>query len=123
MRILLVFLLILSSYTNVHAAQKPSKDEIIASALEEYGKVAGSWYLNEKCSFVKDTKRAAFEKNVAAITVALSKGLGGYKLLHPIQKGAKKASEKKEYSSCNKQVKALFEYGFNHSKRWASKLK
>ncbi len=96
---------------------------MIASALDEYGKVAAAWLLNERCNYIEGDKKITFKDNVALITVALGKDLGNPQMLYMVQSGAQKATSDPKYSSCDGVTKELFEYGYNHSKNWSDQIR
>ncbi|WP_105102752.1 hypothetical protein [Microbulbifer pacificus] len=123
MRIITLLAVALMFTTPLSAQQIQSRDTMIASALDEYGKVAGSWFLNEKCTFLSKEERSSFEESVALITVTLGREIGNPTILFVIQKGAKSATEKPEYSGCNSTSKELFQYGYDHSKNWSDQIR
>jgi len=117
--IIAILLLPTKAFSNENELQK----RLIASALEEYGKVAGAWYLNEKCNYIKNEEKSKFKDNVALITVALAKDLASPKLLYPIQNSAKNIIEKPKYSDCKGKTKDIFSYGYNHSINWSNQIR
>lgn len=100
-----------------------ANQDLVASALDEYGKVAGAWFLNERCAYLNDQDKSQFKDNVALITVALGQDLGGPQMLYMVQSGAKRATDDPKYSDCNGTAKELFEYGHNHSKNWSEQIR
>jgi hypothetical protein len=120
MKHLIIFTLL---YTISQFGYSQSRDDMIGSALEEYGKVAGAWFLNERCSYIENDDQQTFEDNVALITTALGQDLGNPKMLFMIQASAKKAANDPKYSDCNGTTKELFEYGHNHSTNWSEQIR
>ena len=108
---------------STYAADRPSRESLVASALDEYGKVAGAWFLNERCHYVHGDEKATFKNNVALITVALGQDLGGPRMLFTIQGGAKSAADLPKYRECSGTAKELFNYGYNHSKNWSEQIR
>lgn len=88
----LLALLIPLLFTPSAFAQSPTKAQLIGSALDNYGKVAGAWYLNGKCKFLDDIKAKEFEQHVATITVALNADLGGPKKSRPRKRNNRRAA-------------------------------
>jgi len=99
------------------------QDNLIASALEEYAKVAGSWFLNEKCNYIKGEKKIRFKDNLSLITVTLANDLGSPKLLYPIQVSAKSAAANKKYADCKGTARDIFNYGYSHSMNWSDQIR
>jgi len=116
-------LLILLSLALSQITYAQNQQNMVASALDEYGKVAGAWFLNERCNYVESDEKQVFKDNVALITVALGKDLGGPKMLYMVQGGAKKATDDPKYSDCSGTTKELFDYGHNHSKNWSDQIR
>ena len=105
------------------ATEMTTRESLVASALDDYGMVAGAWFINKKCNFVSGDNSQAFEENVATITVALGQDLGGPAMLFAVQKGAKNTVEKEPYSECKEKAKEVFDYGYAHSKNWSDQIK
>lgn len=99
-------------------AEKPSKDMLVGQALDNYGKIAGAWYLNKYCSFLSVPKVKLFEENVASITVALNQDIGNPQILFKIQKSSKTVAESKKYAGCKKTSEEIVIWGVNYAKVW-----
>lgn len=84
-----------------------SKDMLIGNVLENYGIVAGAWHLNNHCKVLSDSLAKEFESNVAAITVAMRRGMGSHNILLRIQSSSKSIIDKKPYSKCQDEAKKV----------------
>lgn len=107
---------------STQAAESTNQQNMLASALDEYGKVAGAWFLNQRCLYITGQELKAFEEDVANITVALGNDIGNPQMLFMIQAGAKKATQEGKYQDCNGVAKELFEYGRAHAKNWSDQI-
>ncbi len=99
-----------------------AQNNAVGSALESFGKVAGSWYLNQKCQYLDPQELQQFEANVAAITIALGKDLGDQKLLNLIQRSAKETVYSGKYGDCQK-TRPIFITGYAHSINWSEQIR
>jgi len=100
-----------------------SKQALVASALDEYGKVAGAWFMNKRCNYIQGQESKTFDNDVTLITNALGNDLGGPKVLYMVQAGAKKVTEKPKYSDCKGKSEEIFNYGYNHAKNWSENIR
>ena len=123
MRYFLFALLFSIVSISAQASELPSRENLIAAALDDYGKVAAAWFLNERCKYINEEERIKFKDNVALITGALGKDLGGPQMLYMVQGGAKKATEQSKYEKCDGEAKELFDYGYKHSRNWSNQIR
>jgi len=121
----LIFITFLSMFISTLANSNDlnSRENLIAAALDDYGKVSSAWALNERCQFVKEQEKTLFEKNISLITVALAQDLGGPQMVYMVQASVKKTLETPKYAGCTGEPKKIFNYGYNHSKNWSDQIR
>ncbi|MBL4800326.1 MAG: hypothetical protein JKY45_00435 [Emcibacter sp.] len=102
------------------SAQTPSPEKLMGAALEDYGKVAGAWYLNKKCGFLATPLAVEFMQNVAVVNIAMAKEVKPPKILFMIQKAAKQTAEAHE---CTKSSEKIVIWGVMHSRNWSKQIK
>jgi hypothetical protein len=119
--ITLIFCLFISglSYSQTNS---PVQDNLLGEALDDYGTVAGAWYLEQHCSFLGDEEAKKFEKSVAKITTTLRSEISNPDMLLQIQEAAKEAAQKKRYSTCGGEVKELVIDSSKHAANWAEQI-
>ncbi|MBL4612175.1 MAG: hypothetical protein JKY91_00375 [Emcibacter sp.] len=116
--ILTIIMLFISSLSA--SAQTPTPDQLMGAALEDYGKVAGAWYLNKKCSFLANPMAVEFMQNVAVINIAMAKDVKNPKILFMIQKAAKQTAEAQQ---CEKTSENIVIWAVMHAKNWGKQIK
>ena len=120
----LIITLVIVIYAPFSFGQTPEQKKMIGSALANYSKVAGAWYLNKRCKFLDNEKLKIFEKDVAAITIALSNDLRGSNILNSIQVSAKKVAESDQYAECGDELKKnIVDWGVNYAENWSLQIK
>ncbi len=100
-----------------------AQNNAVGKALDSYAKVAGAWYLNQKCGYLEAKDMiSSFENSVAVITTALRNELGDEKILRLIQKSAKDTIDSGKYGSCE-ETRSLFISGFAHAINWSTQIR
>ena len=108
--IVLLFFIPVNSF-----AQKDSQQQKIGKALEQYGVIAGSWFLDKKCKILDKNKSAEFEWYVANINIALSK-IVKTEMLRTTQSSAQKVSNSDKYA-CDQNSSELVNVSFSLAKK------
>jgi hypothetical protein len=104
-------------------AQMPSRDQLVASALDNYGKISSGMYLNQRCKFLEANKAASFETNVADIKNVLGKDIGNPGLLDKIDEGAKRVANSDKYKSCGDDAKNIVEKASAYADSWSAHMR
>lgn len=99
-----------------------SNDKIVGGALEDYGVIAGAWHLNEHCNILSDPLAKEFERNVAAITVAMRNDIKSHKTLLGIQSSSKSITDKEPYSKCKEEAIKVITETVLLARRWAQAI-
>ncbi len=105
------------------SAQTPSPEQLMASALDSYAKVAGGWYLNTQCKFLGNPLATEFEQNVATINIALAAEVNSPKILFMIQKAAKETSQSEKYAKCEKNSEDIVIRSVLFARNWSKQIK
>lgn len=104
-------------------SQTNAQEDLIGSALDNYGKVAGAWFLAQNCKFLDEESAKEFEQNVATINIALAIDLGNPRILFMIQNSAKQVSESNKYAKCDNNAKEIVDWGVMYSEAWSAEIK
>ena len=123
MRIIIIILCLLSSGFAYSQAKMPSPQGMLGQALADYGKVAGTWYLNQHCSLLSPERGKEFEDSVATITIALRNEIPNPNMLLKIQQPSKKVATSEPYSNCGEKAKEVILGGSAHAINWAKQIK
>ena len=103
-------------------AQALSQEQMVASALEEFGKISGGLYINQRCKFLDNEKSEKFKNNVDTIKPVLGSEIRNPNMLEAIQQGAKKAADAEKYKSCGEDAKHIVEATSAHAENWAFQM-
>jgi len=105
------------------SAQNAGAPNPVGDALNEFGKVAGGWFLNQRCKFIVGSDLANYERDVGVINVALAKDLSNPELLVRVQLSAQKVANSEKFASCGDDVKQIVQLTSNHAKNWAAEIR
>jgi len=120
----IIFLLSLLSPGLVHSQVKmPTAQEMLGQALADYGKIAGTWHLNQHCSLLSQDRAKELEDSVATITIALRSEISHPNMLLQIQQSSKKVATSEPYASCGEKAKEVILGGSAHAINWAKQIK
>jgi hypothetical protein len=114
---------ILASFPQILSAQSERPSNPVGEALDDFGRVAGGWFLNERCKLIVGDDLATYKQDVALINVTLAKDLGNPDLLLRIQSSAKKVAYAEKFDSCGQDAKQIVQFTSTHAKKWASEIR
>ena len=104
------------------SASEPSRNDLVGQALVDYGKVAGGWFISQRCDFLSPEQAASFKSDVVNITVALGKDLGSPAMLYQVQQSAKTSTDSEKYSGCGERNKDIVTAVTAQAKAWSEQI-
>lgn len=105
------------------AAQLPSREQLAAEAIKDYGMVLGGAELEARCALLEPTRAHAFRDDVLVITPALAQDLGDTRLMTMVAKAAAAEAGSDKYAACDESVKELVVGASQHAKNWAEQIR
>lgn len=119
------FLILLACCGAVHAqeAGKPDRQQLVGAALDDYAKVAGGWFINQRCKFISGTDLKSYETDFATITVAMGQVTGNPRMLLGLQSDAMKLADSPKYAGCADLQRQIVAVTSGHVHDWAAEIR